>query len=323
MAAPLVIVLLVAMSDAQNPATLVMASTAEAALGDETTILVRSLDTPIADVDAQHLQVVLHADALVEVQWLGTVSPYARVHLHLANAATWSDREVSFVASDPPEEQGRTIGLAIATMIPRPKPNPATTTAPSSLPFRDQSKVVDAPSFPQPSTEPRRFGELDALAIASRGVGGYAGGMGGELAIRIRLTDAFSFRVAAGARLGEIPPGTTATAYRFGAGIAWRFWTGPGARPAFAGLHADALLLRHVLARPTPDDREVSRDAHWLSGMDMLLEGGWAFESDAAFIAGAGVEVAFQTAHVLNAGQPIATIPRLRLVAEVGLRARF
>lgn len=317
-AASLVVVVLVGLADADSAATHTMGATAEQVLGGDAIVLVRGVESPPLDTDAESMETTLHADALAEVTWPSNL--HAHVHLHSGSPETWSDRDIDFTPADDPMERGRALGLVIASMVhvPPKKETTSTTNEP-----KNATPIVVPVAPPTAKGEPSRFA-MDVVIAASRGIGGYAGGVGGELGVRVRLARSIDVRSGVSARLGEVPPaGASAAAYRVDAGLAWSFVSVGDERPLVFGVRTDALLLRHALARPTPDDRGVSRDARWLGGADAMFETAWSFVPDAAIVGAAGVELAFGTTRVFNEGDEVAVIPRLRLLFELGLRARF
>src|SRR5438067_11028654 len=148
MSAPLIVVVLVAVGDAHDPSVVSMTTSAEEALGPGTIVVVREAPSTPNDADAMALGDALHANALVEVSWPDADRRRALLHVHASkDAPTWSDREIDFAPNDATPERGRTLGFAVASMIPAPS-SEATTTAetPSPTPTPTPSATTPLPT---------------------------------------------------------------------------------------------------------------------------------------------------------------------------------
>jgi hypothetical protein len=289
-------------------------------------VVVRETETTPSDTDALALGDALHADALVEVTWPDADRRRAMLHVHASKgAAAWSDREIDFAANDATPERGRTLGFAVASMIPMPSESSASGSA-STSPMPNSSATpgpaatatptgAEAPATSEASTRVA----LELLGIASAGVGGSATAYGGEVGARFRIAGDFALRIGGGMRFGTVSEATaTSSTARIDAGVAWDFAHDASRRFVLA-LRLDAVLLRHALARTDRDEHGV----RWIPGADAFLEVAWSFTPGGAVVLAAGPEVAFGTTRVVVGDTTVESIPPVRLLATLGLRARF
>jgi hypothetical protein len=329
MSAPLIVVVLVAVGDAHDPSVVSMTTSAEEALGPDAIVVVRETPSTPSDGDALALGGALHADALVEVSWPDADRRRALLHVHPSkDAATWSDREIDFAPNDATPERGRTLGFAVASMIPAPSaPTTATTTTTSASPTvksaatPNEGATSSNPMHAEapPTSDAAARVALEILGVASAGVGGNATAYGGEVGARFRIANDLALRIGGGVRFGTVPEATaTSSTARIDAGIAWDFAHAASRRFAF-GVRVDAVVLRHALARTDRDEQGV----RWIPGVDAFLEAAWSFTSGGAVVLGVGPEVAFGTTHVVVGDATVESIPPVRLLATLGLRARF
>jgi len=326
-AAPLIVVVLVAVGDAHDPSVVSMTTSAEEALGPDAIVVVRETEATPNDKDALALGDALHADALVEVTWPDADRRRALLHVHASKgAAAWSDREIDFAANDATPERGRTLGFAVASMIPMPSESsasgsPSTSPAPASsaTPGPAPAPTPMGPESPAAGEASSTRVALELLGIASAGVGGSATAYGGEVGARFRIAGDFALRLGGGMRFGTVSAATaTSSTARIDAGIAWDFAHAASRRFAF-GLRLDAVLLRHALARTDRDEHGV----RWIPGADAFLEAAWSFTPGGAVVLAAGPEVAFGTTQIVVGDATVESIPPVRLLATLGLRARF
>jgi hypothetical protein len=312
MADALIVLLLLAGSDAKDDATApAMTAAARRALGPDAVVLVDERPEVPADADALTLGARLHARGVVEVTWSDAGHRTARVHVHVAERPERLDRELRFAPEDSPAERGRTIGLALATMITEraapeePPPTPAPAPAPAPAP--DVAQRAPAPDV-------RRVG-IDLLGIGGVGLGGEAAGAGGALGARWYATEGIAARAAAAARFGSLPAAdASAYAIMFAGGAAVRLID---AGDLAISVRGDVLLMRFAVRR---DALEHSR---WIAGADVVLEGAARVADGTYLLGGVGYEVVFGPTDVGVGGAPTTRVPIARLVAELGLRRRF
>jgi hypothetical protein len=121
-----------------------------------------------------------------------------------------------------------------------------------------------------------------------------------------------------GARGGSIPEANATTTTLFAtAGPGYRIPVGASLE---LGTRADIALLQHSATRRGPTAATQSR---WIGAVDLMLELGWSFRQHAGIVGGVGTELAFGSTTVSVGGAPVATIPPMRGIAELGARFRF
>src|SRR5581483_6859757 len=93
---------------AGDPFTPAIARATREALGPDTQIVLRELESAPSDDAATELGVEAHADAVVEVEWSLPDHLQTKVRLQRAGATRWFDRDVGFRSVDEPAERSRT-----------------------------------------------------------------------------------------------------------------------------------------------------------------------------------------------------------------------
>ncbi|MGH7436302.1 MAG: hypothetical protein ACRENE_11575, partial [Polyangiaceae bacterium] len=116
---PAVLVILVGAGEASDPTTAAMDRATRAALTDPTTVEVREsrASTP-SDDEALAIGRLAHPMAIVELRWTEPTHRKAILRVHLTEESRWVARTIPFRASDAYAERGRTLGFAIASMLP-------------------------------------------------------------------------------------------------------------------------------------------------------------------------------------------------------------
>jgi hypothetical protein len=316
MADALALVVLVATGSAAST-TPALVQAAQEALGPDTRVEVRETPAPPTDADALATEGAEHADAVVELVWGQPGSREATVRIHIARTGHWIDRTIAFELSDAEPERGRTLGFAVASMLPE------------SFPHRRERAIAPA-SSPGP-THPFRTSaaSFDLLAIGSTGVGGDASGLGGEVGAQWFPIELVSLRLGAGVRGGSIDAvqGRTLTLL-VSAGAVVSPWRVTPARPFGMAMRADFLIISQSVTRVTSGFESPSRV---LPGVDLVVDASWMFAPGVEGIVGLGGEEAFGPTSLAlkNSMQNVATItevaniPEFRVVGEAGLRVGF
>jgi hypothetical protein len=322
-----IVLVLVATSEAHSPATASMVRAATAALGDTTSLVVQEVSSTPDDAGAIAAAANAHAEALAEITWGDSKHLVARVRVHVEGAARWSDRELGFEVGDDETERGRTIGYTLASMLPERVDEAVTAPPPSAAPAPPPPPlaVVAPPSRDAPAAPSRGsvHGSIDAAAIAGFGVGGEAGGVGASIAARWSFSHALALRVGLALRAGDVDvAAATSKSYAGALGLAWRVEL-PWIRRVELGARGDLLVLRESLSHFDFDDATPVAAARWIPGADLLVEGDWRFADSVSLFVAAGGEAAFGTTDVFLAGIRVTQIPPLRGVGELGVRARF
>ncbi len=356
MASSIVVVIVLAAADLGDPSVGAMTASAQRALGPAATIVVRGVDRLAGDGELVELETALHAEAVIDVSWPGAAHDHAHLHVHAhAKDPAWVDRDVAFQASDVPVERGRTLGFAIASMVPLrsiadtppppPPPPPAEPATPApSLPTPEPApapapsrssppppRVVNKDATPPPPAAPPattsttrsyRAG-FDLAGLASFGVGGVAGGLGGELGGRYWLSPSIAAVARGSAARGDIALAqASTTALRMAAGLSVELL--PETRRAPFALDVDATLgaVRHSTVRIAAGELTSAGD-RWISMVQLRVDAVWWLMPQTGLVASIGTELAFGPTDVRVDGAVVATIPWMRGIATAGLRTRF
>jgi hypothetical protein len=318
---PVVILLIVARGEAADPTTLGAVRATHELLGDELQVEVREVDAPLSDDVALELGNRLGAGAVIELSWESREHARARIHFHVEPRTGWNDRVIGFMAGDDPSERGRTVGFAIASMLPaKAQPGEVPMRAPTAPPPTFEREPIAAP----PGREHRWLGAIDAVGAAAIGVGGESPGWGGAASARWYFAQPFALRLGLSARTGEIDPAQATTLQAHASvGLVWMALASDAQRPFELGVRLDALAMRERLTHFDSDDTEPVDLARWIPGADVAIEGCWLFNSGAGLVAAVSGEFAFGKTDVTLHYQRVATVPPLRLVLQTGVRARF
>jgi hypothetical protein len=316
----IVILLLIARGEAADPTTQGAVRATHELLGDDLRVEVRELDAPPTDERALELGSQVGAGAVIELVWDSRDHAQARVHFHVEPRPGWNDRVIGFMQSDDFWERGRTVGFAIASMLP--------STAPVDLPLRAEVPAPRSAELESPviTPEPQRhwLGMVDAMGSAAVGVGGESPGWGGAASARWYFGYPIGFRLGFSARAGEIDPAQATTLQmHLAAGLVWIATAATRQRRFELGVRIDALAMRERLTHFDSDDTEPVDLARWMPGADAAIEGSWLFNPTAGLIASIGGEVAFGKTDVTLHYERVATVPPLRVVFQTGVRASF
>jgi hypothetical protein len=320
---PITLILLVVPGEAPDAAVQAMTASARTVLG--TSAEVRLMDGGAeSDAATQAAMVRAHGSAVAQIRWNA-----GRVHIHLYTVKNqrWTERDIGFSGSDAPSERGRTVGFAVASMMPDfvPLPPPP----PDLPPVRDPPIVVPPPPdvVPPPPLPPRRwYGAVDVGATSGLALKGYGGGFGLGLAATWYTVPHLGLRFGGLARFGEISVSQSTTFSANGSvGVAWTFGGDGGSALGHFGIGGRVDLLAQYLSvsHLSSDDPVAARKSRWLPGADFLLEGSFHFAPSGAIVLGLGGEVVFGSTDVYVKDQLSATLTPFRAVAEIGLRARF
>lgn len=294
-------------------------ATADAMLASARAVLGASATVDLVQLDAVDDSVAIreasarHATVVVELR-----VDENRVHVRVLLVADnrWTDRDIGFSDRDRPEERGRTLGFAAASMMPD---LPATVVVPP-VPPTPPAHPEQPPVVPPPR---RWYGSVDAMGVGAVGLGGVGGGWGAILAGVIQPKAPWGLRLAVSPRFGEIVAAKANTitvvtslgvALQVGAPRPWTF--GFGAR-------LDVLAAYVEVSHFSPDDVVPDRQSRWIAGFDAAVEGTLRLAPNLGFVLALGIEGFFGSTDVYVRGQPAATMSPLRLLGEGGIRARF
>jgi len=126
------LVIVLAAGEAASPTASAMAQGARDAFAGVVAEVQESPTVP-TDADALAVEGQSHPDAVAELIWHDVDRRHATLRVHLRQSRRWIERSFVFGASDPAFERGRTLGFAVAAILPelaaRP---PGSSTAPTA-----------------------------------------------------------------------------------------------------------------------------------------------------------------------------------------------
>ena len=327
---------MIAVSEVSAPTTDAMTGAVAEALGPDTALVLRSSVTP-SDAEALACEHDLGAAAVARVLWDGPEQTVGVLRAHLRRPDRWIERRVTFSSADSRAERGRTLGYALASLLlGDPKREEAAATplvtgparaAPAARPVPSTavSSPVTTVSLPLASAWPSADDglSLDLAALATRGVGGPANGLGAALHAEYGMGHRLFLRGGTSLRTGDVPEldggDTVATV---GGGLAFRPWAREAGRPVGLGLILEAVAIYHSLSHRAVDGDNL-RQGRLIGGAAVGLEGEWAIGRSFDLCLGLGGEVAVGSTDVTVATHRIATIPALRITSQLGLRRHF
>ena len=323
----LLVVIFVSVGEANHPATRGAARAARELLGADHEVQVREIDRVPDDARASAIGTDLRAGAIVELEWEQPNHEQVQIRFHVEPRPGFSDRFIRFANTDDLAERGRTVGYAIASTVAGPRETSRTPEVSPTAAGRSSSErppsVAGLPTTPAPRGR-GTHGAIDATASLATGVAGPAGGWGGSLSGRWYVAPALALRAGASARSGQVSAAQSTSLFlHAAAGIAWVPIAANAERPFELGGRLDGLLMREQLVHFDSDDAGPVTAMRWLPGGDLALEGTWFFSASAGLLASFGAELAFGQTDVTLHRQIVTTIPPLRLVFQVGVRASF
>jgi hypothetical protein len=314
-----VLAILVTSGEAHGPVSAAMFAAASEVVGASDGVQLIETEA-LSDAEALRVEHALPVRAVVQLGWRDPERAHAWLSLHAARTDRWIDREIVFATTDTPPERGRTLGFAIASMLPEGDPS----LAPAPIEAVPEPTPRAAPTAAAAATD--RYAASLAF-LAGAGLGGPASGLGGDAEVERFVSSRVSVGLSIAARLGRITDldaRELTSSGGFGAAL-WPVIPTATGRLGVA-LRADALLLYHAVSHA--DARGATEwKGQALPGAVVKLEGVCRLGGAIDLLLGAGAEVAFGTIDVTVVPAPpsggSAHIPVLRAVAEGGLRARF
>jgi hypothetical protein len=300
--------------------------------------LVRVLPTLPDDVALLADASAVGATALVVLSWNDTAWLTTDVRVSItprpALGKGWIRRTVAFSVGDLPAERARTLGLVIASMLteagmnePVEKPDTsappvASGGEPASQPAHGEAGL--AISTVESSEVPQKWAlEADVSTVADDEQFDFDT-VGASLALRRSVARRWALRAGLGFRFADVD-GVGATT-RTASGSLGVAWTSAGlAHPHQIGFGArlDLMGVREEIRRDLEGSSSPQGQSYWTVGCDLIGQVGFGLSHATALLIGGGVEEILTTADVVVADQRVATIPRQRLVFELGLLSRF
>ncbi len=319
---PTIVILFVALGDANDPATRSVTKTTQEVLGEDSVVLVREVETMPDDDRAVELEKTLRASAVVELKWSAPDHREAVIRVH-SFSGTWTERTLTFAASDAALERGRGIAFAVAAMVPaEPPPPPAPPPAPAAAPppVVARPPVPEAPRAATSESDGTRFVAVDLMAHFAPSAGIDAAAGGGALAFAwtpswIGLRASIARRSS---RIGAAAATLTATRLALGAMGSHRLtrWFGIGG-------HLDLGTVRLAAERLALDGAEHASDQRWLPYGAAAVDAMVFVKRDDAFVLSIGIEHTAGPTRLAVAAAPVGTLPRTRVYLEVGVRLSF
>jgi len=306
-----IVLLFVALGDANDPATRAVTRTTQEVLGENSVVLVREVATMPGDDRAVELEGALRASAVVELKWSAPDHREATVRVHTFRG-TWTERVLTFAPSDAPAERGRVIAFAVAAMVPDEPPPPPPPPPPIAAPTPPPAPERHAIAVPEKEREPRVAVDVTAHLAAGARIEGRA--IGGGVAVAW-TPSWFGFRAAVSGRSGiaEVAGAAITTLRIAGGAMVAR----PITRWFSVGAHVDVGLLRLSAERAgAADARSLP---YGVATVDVLLFA----KRDDAFLFSFGIEHCAGPTHLVVAGESLGTLPRTRPVFELGARISF
>jgi len=318
-----VILILVARGEAGDSTTRGAVRAARELLGSELDVKVRENDVLASDEQAIELGKAMSANAVVQLSWESADHREARIHFHFEPRPGWNDRLIVFSAGDDPAERGRTIGFAVASMMPASTPSSDAPPRPAGVARQERENPAWSASPSEPAAPRRGRGSLDVVGPAATGIMGEASGWGGAASGRWFFRAPFAVRAGFSARTGQIAIAEAVSLHiHLAAGLAWSP-TFAAETPFDFGARLSFLAMREQLTHFDYDDPTPVPASRWLPGAEVAVEGSWRFNPTAGLVAAAATEVAFGHTDVTMHREKVATIPPIRLVLQAGVRASF
>ena len=350
--APLLLILL-AVSDADREPARVMLETATQTFGGDMRIAVEPFEgSPPALAALVSAAQAREAAVVARVLWRQG-GAQATLDVYVARSGVFTHRALTFHPRDRAAERGRTIGLVLAALslpsedsrlgpaeasptaaVIAASPTRVSVSAPANPPLAESTVVAPTAGAPAAggfATEnkitPRAPGPwaLEALVAAGVAVAGSGGGLGGGVAVRRFLGDRWGARLGLQARTGSVPSAQSSSlAAGLAAGLFGRLRPAGVAVPRWNfGARLDVLLGYEMLTHFSDDDPEPVRRGRFLPVADAWLETDWAMTPTAMLHAGIGIEAAAGSTLVVVRGLEVARISPFRAVAQLGFLLRF
>src|SRR5258707_12814606 len=146
---PVTLVILLAAGEAASPTASAMAQGARDAFAG-TVAEVRETPGAPTDADALAAEGASRPDAVAELVWRDPDHRHATLRVHLRQNHRWIERSFTFAASDPAPERGRTLGFAVASILPEvaaAAPATATAMAPASTATASATAPGSTPAY--------------------------------------------------------------------------------------------------------------------------------------------------------------------------------
>jgi hypothetical protein len=316
MSAVVILAIIVASGEAHSPVTSAMVAASGEALGGEISVQVREAVAP-SDQEALRIEAVTAPRAIAEVLWSDAAHEHAHLRVHVARTDRWVDRTIDFVVADGLSERGRTLGFAIASMLPEADPVLQVT----------EPRAIEATAPPTvPPSQPFLPRSIGLAFVGSDGIAGPTTGIGGAADVAFALTESTAVRLSFALWRGSIPTvAATDLTGHVGLGGIWLPLTPTASRRWGFGVGADALVVYQGISHV-----HATGGTEWKSkvspGMDLAIDARFRVAPNVELFATAGPEVVLGSVDVIVVSTTATrevTLPVLRAVGQAGLRLRF
>jgi hypothetical protein len=295
--------------------------------------VVRAVPTAPDDAEVAAATAAAGATATVVITWRGADQLASDVQVRSSSPVggrmRQTERTIIFSARDLPSERHRALGLVIASILDEYwTAGSETTSRPRVAPLVVGGGAVDtevpkvlAGASGAARREASRWALEANVITAVDQQEDFDDAIGGLIALRRSVTPRWALRAGLGFRVADLD-GANATA-RTTVGSLGVVWANQGfaqgKRVGFA-VRADLLGIREVIKRGD-DDEGLATD--WTVGGDLLGQLGLGLSSGTSLLVSGGVEGFASGQNLLSQGQPPATVPRARLIFELGVLSRF
>jgi hypothetical protein len=321
MSPAVVLAILVATQNVDDPATEALRATAAEALGSEDAVVVRGVEVP-SDGEALRIERSVRSQAVAQVVWLDAPHTRARLRVHATETGRWIERTIVFSTVDTILERGRALGFAVTSMLPE-----------ETLAANPHRRPERPPPAFSRTAEGDYGTSLRLGVVGSLGLGGDATGGGIGIAGEFYLTSVWLLRLSFAGLVGPLPAlsfkDMVTGSDRFGyAGLGLGYWPmrrSPGNRTLSVGARVDALVLYHGIEGPVSTGSVVvhPRQATFVPGLDVFGEVSWSLSDAVEIVAGLGLQVAAGRITLLLDNASAGEIPILRGTTELGIRLYF
>lgn len=349
-----ILAIVVATSEINDPATVIMIGAAGETLGSDVAIRLLGASQP-EESDPLRIERETGAGAVVSLVWRDASRLRARIRLHVAASGHTTTRELVFSEADTRVERGRTLGLAAASMWPEIRgpaaveeartPAPTTPVAPPAAAREPSASVapVAAPlaasrdgASPARATEPIRKAPAApsspalphfALGLGGLGASGAPRAVGARLESVLALGGSWALRVALNARRGPLPKLTDGRLWTFAlaGGVEWWPVVLRAAGLVRFGMRGDAIAMRHQVSGAAATGDPNESQGRFLPAFDLVAQMALRAGAQVELVAAAGAEAQPGGTDIRSGKPPVIalSIPDFQLVAEVGLRVGF
>jgi hypothetical protein len=232
-------------------------------------------------------------------------------------------RTVTFAPGDLVPERARALGLVIASIVQEGLAVPEASPPPRPALVRAAPELPAVAAAPAPVDDGGRWALEAGLTTAlERGTDG-DDVIGGTIALRRWLSRGLAPRAGLAFRLTDRDIPVTSRAFSGSLGLGWASPRFGRARALGLGARVDLLLMRESVRVSQSKPLTAGEQAFWSGAADVLAEVGLGLSRATSLVGALGLEERFTEADVVLAGQHVATLPRERLILEVGLLSRF